>query len=162
MTSPRPNRTKRLFFHTPQPNRVRHMQFNSLPAKETKIDTSQSILHRVRERNIRKQKPIKRGHIFDDDDDDEEDEQEDENTVPPTLLVRTCSDKSNLSEYKMNVYFFFCMYMLQRQQSAPIQKRRKRHSLIEARSDSDDDNLGLDLGIFDDGPDLSDMSEIDE
>jgi hypothetical protein len=33
--------------------------------------------------------------------------------------------------------------------------------LIEAQSESDD-NIGLDLGIFDDGPDLSDMSEIDE
>jgi hypothetical protein len=85
MTSPRQNRTKRLFFHSPQPNRARQMQLTAVA--EPKIDTTQSILHRVRERNIRKQKPIKRGHIFDDDSDEED--ENDENTVPPVLLVNT-------------------------------------------------------------------------
>jgi hypothetical protein len=67
------------------------MQLTTASTTESKIDTSQSILHRVRERNIRKQKPIKRGHIFDDDSDEEQEEEEDddENTMPPALLVIT-------------------------------------------------------------------------
>lgn len=42
-------------------------------------------------------------------------------------------------------------------------KRRKQFTptgLIGSQSESDE-HIGLDLGIFDDGPDLSDMSEID-
>lgn len=61
-------------FNTPQFNRTRHFQVTAENMTPTKEDRSITVLHRVRERNIRKrsQKPIRRGHFGSDDDDDEE------------------------------------------------------------------------------------------
>ncbi|KAI9250643.1 microtubule associated protein-domain-containing protein [Helicostylum pulchrum] len=126
MTSPRVVKSVKRIFNTPQPARVKPFHFTEVASN--KIDISASILHQVREKNIkqRKQKVIKRGHIFDDDDDDEDDgDEEDENTAP--LLMK--------------------------------RNPRKRAHVIGSQSESDD---ALDLGIFDDGPDLSDMSDIDD
>lgn len=104
MTSPRPTKTKRLIFNTPQFQRAKSFSLTTTTA-DTKIDTSASILHKVRARNSRhrEQKPIKRGHIFDDeddDDDDDEDEDQDsfyagagsqnENKVPSHHIVSCC------------------------------------------------------------------------
>ncbi|RCH80537.1 hypothetical protein CU098_005793 [Rhizopus stolonifer] len=115
LTSPRRAKTKPSIFNTPQPNRMRQVQLSQI--KERKYDTSTTILHRVRETNIRNQKVIKRGHIFD--------ESEEEEVVVPQRI------------------------------------HHKRMKPSHSQSDSDD-NIGLDLGIFDDGPDLSDMSEAED
>lgn len=60
-------------FNTPQFNRTQTYH-TTTELKPTRIDNSISILHRVRERNIRKrpQKPIRKGHFGSDDDDIEE------------------------------------------------------------------------------------------
>ncbi|KAI8636609.1 microtubule associated protein-domain-containing protein [Parasitella parasitica] len=135
MTSPRPNKTKRIMFNTPQLHRAKSYNLATTTV-DTRIDTSASILHSIRARNTgyREQKPIKRGHIFDDEDDDgSEDERQVQNENKAPNLLKSHSVK-----------------------------RQKQHpaNIIESQSESDE-HIGLDLGIFDDGPDLSDMSEID-
>lgn len=75
VTSPRAVRTVRHMFNTPQSHRVKSLHLTTM--ESPKIDNSVSVLHRVRENNIKKhkqQKVIKRGHIFDDDDDEESEE----------------------------------------------------------------------------------------
>ncbi|EPB86100.1 hypothetical protein HMPREF1544_07088 [Mucor circinelloides 1006PhL] len=135
MTSPRPNKTKRLVFNTPQFQRAKSFSLTTTTV-DTKIDTSASILHKVRAKNSRhrEQKPIKRGHIFDDDDEEEDDEEDtglhNENKVPHHIKPHT------------------------------LKRRKQQHTGIGSQPESDE-HIGLDLGIFDDGPDLSDMSEID-
>ncbi|KAI8327298.1 microtubule associated protein-domain-containing protein [Choanephora cucurbitarum] len=129
LTSPRLTRSKPSIFNTPQPNRVRNLHLSSTHAKERKYDSgSTTILHRIRETNIRKQKTVKRSNLFDEDSDEEE--VEEENRAP----IHQANRKHKHS-------------------------KRFKHGL--GQSDSDD-NIGLDLGIFDDGPDLSDMSEAED
>ncbi|KAL9541194.1 hypothetical protein MBANPS3_009259 [Mucor bainieri] len=139
MTSPRPTKTKRLIFNTPQFHRAKSFSLTTTTNADTKIDTSASILHKVRARNSRhrEQKPIKRGHIFDDEDDDDEDEDD--------FYSNTSSQNENKAPHHIKPHAL---------------KRRKQHNqtAIGAQPESD---IALDLGIFDDGPDLSDMSEID-
>ncbi|KAI8380702.1 microtubule associated protein-domain-containing protein [Blakeslea trispora] len=134
LTSPRLTRSKPSIFHTPQPNRVRNLHLSSTPhTKERKYDSgSTTILHRIRETNIRKQKTVKRSNLFDEESDSEveQEEQELENRAPIHQTTR-------------------------KQKHA----KRFKHGLVQSDSD---DNIGLDLGIFDDGPDLSDMSEAEE
>ncbi|GAN09313.1 microtubule associated protein [Mucor ambiguus] len=139
MTSPRPTKTKRLIFNTPQFQRAKSFSLTTTTttAADTNIDTSTSILHKVRAKNSRhrEQKPIKRGHIFDDEDDEDEDDfypnagPQNENKAPHHIKPHTL-------------------------------KRRKQHNQTAIGSQPESD-IALDLGIFDDGPDLSDMSEID-
>lgn len=124
VTSPRAVRTVRHMFNTPQSHRVKSLHLTTM--ESPKIDNSVSVLHRVRENNIKKhkqQKVIKRGHIFDDDDDEESEE-----------------DTTD---------------------SIPLVKQHPRKRLAVSRTQQSDSDDNLDLGIFDDGPDLSDMSEID-
>ncbi|KAF1804907.1 microtubule associated protein-domain-containing protein [Mucor lusitanicus] len=139
MTSPRPTKTKRLIFNTPQFQRAKSFSLTTTTA-DTKIDTSASILHKVRARNSRhrEQKPIKRGHIFDDEDDDEDDEDQDN-------FYSGSSQNENKAPHHIKPHAL---------------KRRKQHNQMAIGSQPESD-LALDLGIFDDGPDLSDMSEID-
>ncbi|KAK4519234.1 translation elongation factor 2 [Mucor velutinosus] len=138
MTSPRPTKTKRLIFNTPQFQRAKSFSLTTTTA-DTKIDTSTSILHKVRARNSRhrEQKPIKRGHIFDDDDDEDEDEDD--------FYPGAGSQNENKAPHHIKPHTL---------------KRRKQHNQTAVGSQPEGD-IALDLGIFDDGPDLSDMSEID-
>lgn len=93
MTSPRTTKTKRAIFNTPQLHRAK--SFNLVTeVVDSKIDTSASVLHRVRARNTRQheQKPIKRGHIFDDEDEEEDgpDYQahiQNENKAPSLMVI---------------------------------------------------------------------------
>ncbi|RCH99279.1 hypothetical protein CU097_015228 [Rhizopus azygosporus] len=127
-TSPRATTNKYAMFNTPQFNRTRSFQ---AVTETPKMDTSISILHRVRERNIRKrpQKPIRRGHFGSDDDDEEEEEEK-----------AFTSFKSQTTHMNKQL---------------PLKRKH-----MEPEFDSDD-NLAVNLDIFDDGPDLSDMSDID-
>ncbi|CEJ01928.1 hypothetical protein RMCBS344292_15948 [Rhizopus microsporus] len=130
-TSPRATTNKYAMFNTPQFNRTRSFQ---AVTETPKMDTSISILHRVRERNIRKrpQKPIRRGHFGSDDDDDEEEEEEEE-----------------------KAFTSFKSQTMHMNKQLPLKRKH-----VEPEFDSDD-NLAVNLDIFDDGPDLSDMSDID-
>lgn len=82
MTSPRAVKTVRRIFATPQTHRSKSFHFSS-EAVPAKIEVTGSILHQVRETNLKshKQKVIRRGHIFDEDEDEEE-EEEVENKAP--------------------------------------------------------------------------------
>lgn len=91
VTSPRAVRTVRHMFNTPQAHRVKSLHLTTT-MESPKIDNSVSVLHRVRENNIKKhkqQKVIKRGHIFDDDDDDDDDEESEED-IPLVVSNLTC------------------------------------------------------------------------
>lgn len=104
MTSPRPNKMVKRIFNTPQPHRFKSLNLTSTTTTATatmpslaKFDQSESILHKVRERNIKKkhkeQKVIKRGHLFDDDESDSDSNESDindENTAPPPTIVVVC------------------------------------------------------------------------
>lgn len=93
MTSPRTTKTKRAIFNTPQLHRAK--SFNLVTeVVDSKIDTSASVLHRVRARNTRQheQKPIKRGHIFDDEDEEEDEPDyqahiQNENKAPSLMVI---------------------------------------------------------------------------
>ncbi|KAG0750452.1 hypothetical protein G6F63_003400 [Rhizopus arrhizus] len=127
-TSPRTTSNKYHMFNTPQFNRTQTYH-TTTELKPTRIDNSISILHRVRERNIRKrpQKPIRKGHFGSDDDDIEEE-----------------AEKIIVNQNGRN----------QAKQTSIKQRQ------VDAEFESDD-NLGVNLDIFDDGPDFSDMSDID-
>ncbi|EIE91357.1 hypothetical protein RO3G_16068 [Rhizopus delemar RA 99-880] len=127
-TSPRTTSNKYHMFNTPQFNRTQTYH-TTTELKPTRIDNSISILHRVRERNIRKrpQKPIRKGHFGSDDDDIEEEAEK--------IIV----NQNGRNQAKQT----------------PIKQRQ-----VDAEFESDD-NLGVNLDIFDDGPDFSDMSDID-
>lgn len=100
MTSPRAVKSVRRIFNTPQPNRAKSFNFTSevVPAK---FEVTGSILHQVRESNMKKhkQKVIKRGHIFDEDDEDDEDDEEnniaDENKAPLLAVSFVKKKKKN-------------------------------------------------------------------
>lgn len=136
-TSPRNTSNRYHMFNTPQFNRTRHFQVTAENMTPTKEDRSITVLHRVRERNIRKrsQKPIRRGHFGSDDDDDEEEAE---------------------AEVER---------MLRESKNAMIAAEKKQKSIIKQKHMENefesDDNFGVNLDIFDDGPDLSDMSDID-
>lgn len=88
MTSPRVLKSAKRLFNTPQPNRVKSFQFTEVAAP--RIDVSGStILHQVREKNTRhrKQKMIRRGHIFDDDDDDDDNEEDEKDQEESELGI---------------------------------------------------------------------------
>lgn len=80
MTSPREPRARKLFFNTPQPTRVK--SFHQLQPIQRKIDSSKSILHQVRAKNIQKRKQAKRMNMFDEESDDEDTTIRNENTDP--------------------------------------------------------------------------------
>jgi hypothetical protein len=95
MTSPRPNKMVKRIFNTPQPQRFKSLHLSSTTiTSETKLDQSESILHKVREKNIKKhhkQKVIQRGHLFDEEEDSgassESDIENDENAAPPPPVM---------------------------------------------------------------------------
>jgi hypothetical protein len=73
LTSPRcKSRMPRMAFRTPQTDRFRSVQYNAI---ETPNDPSDSILHSIRERNIKKHQQKKKKYtktnIFQDEDSDE-------------------------------------------------------------------------------------------
>lgn len=95
MTSPRAVKTSRRMFNTPQTHRMRSVQL-STTTEPTKVvvDSSLSVLHQVRENNIKKhkQKVIRRGHIFDDDDEEEDEDNEEaiDVNIAPVLVKLSC------------------------------------------------------------------------
>ncbi|KAI9257641.1 microtubule associated protein-domain-containing protein [Sporodiniella umbellata] len=135
LTSPRVTSNKYHMFNTPQLNRTRHYHITNeflTPSKENK---SMNMMHRVRDKSIRKrpQKPIRRGHFGSDDEDENEAEEVERLLHSQNNIIKTSQKKQALTV-----------------------KQKQTDNGFES-----DDNLGVNLDIFDDGPDLSDMSDID-
>ncbi|KAI8372949.1 microtubule associated protein-domain-containing protein [Radiomyces spectabilis] len=147
--SPSRNSTRRAalargdIFRTPQPIRVRDMGDSVLALREEwqrelSESSSSSILHRVRENNLKKRVVARASHRK---------ALRRQRTGGAAVTVSSGSDE-NVAPFKA----------WHEPMVAPTKssKRGTRRPEVLTRSD---DELSLDLGVFDDGPELSDMSE---
>ncbi|KAG0164745.1 hypothetical protein DFQ30_009459 [Apophysomyces sp. BC1015] len=127
----------RLGFRTPQPSRTRPLedlearrQRFRRPMSAQQLSSDDSILHKVREGNIKKRQAQMARRVRDSGSSRSSETLQDENKAPMSSPLK-------------------------------VRKRAKRYRSAVGSPPllSSDDDTALDLGIFDDGPELSDMSD---
>ncbi|CAO3593397.1 unnamed protein product [Absidia cylindrospora] len=186
MTSPRHRSHPKMHFHTPQFNRTNRSQQDTISDTknewrrlDSQVSSTTSILHRVRQNNIRKkeQTRIPRSKINTTSSKQQQQQQQQRLMISSATndkqqrLSSDTTDSSTFSgsdnstligkDYKKN------------ENVAPPNDTPESPALIRQKMQMtrtfsernallfDDDDVTLDLGIFDDGPDLSDMSDND-
>ncbi|KAI8341450.1 microtubule associated protein-domain-containing protein [Chlamydoabsidia padenii] len=164
MTSPRNRIHTKMNFRTPQYNRVSNFQDSINETKkewrrlDSQVSSTISVLHRVRQRNIRKQdhsriaksnnKIIKGIKDMDAGKQEPRKRPSDStsSTSGSTLVEKDYTASSPNQNHRSPI--------VKQKNRPPPRSLSERHALL-----FDEEDMMLDLGIFDDGPELSDMSD---
>ncbi|ORZ15019.1 microtubule associated protein-domain-containing protein [Absidia repens] len=192
MTSPRHRSHPKMHFHTPQSNRTNRSHETISDTKnewrrlDSQVSSTASILHRVRQNNIRKKERTRIPRSKTNSSSTQKQQQQhlmlssrsikaidnDTNGHQQQRLSSDTTDSSTFSgsdnstligkDYKKNENVAPpndtpASPALIQQKMQMTRTFSERHALLF----DDDDDVTLDLGIFDDGPDLSDMSDND-
>ncbi|CAO3585138.1 unnamed protein product [Absidia cylindrospora] len=171
MTSPRHRSQHQLQFRTPQHNRIYSKFQNSITETknewrrlDSQVSSTTSALHRTRENNIRKrQSRIPQSNI-------NKVIKDIKNTLPTSDEKQYQTRRNSDSTCNSDSHTLVEKDYRKNENTAPpdhtqrmtalTQKKRKSQTLSERRAlFFEDDDVTLDLGIFDDGPELSDMSD---
>ncbi|ORZ10703.1 microtubule associated protein-domain-containing protein [Absidia repens] len=171
MTSPRHRSQHHLQFRTPQHNRIYNKFQNSITETKNEwrrldyqVSSTTSALHRTREKNIRKrQSRIPQSNI-------NNVIKDIKNTLPASDEKQRQTRRNSDSTCNSDSHTLVEKDYIKNENTAPpdhtlrmtafTQKKQKSQTLSERRAlFFEDDDMTLDLGIFDDGPELSDMSD---